>query len=77
MTIEFENRSYGNRSGFVHETKLFVNNELFCKSKTQYINRTWERYLYQTSMQKTIEKALKLSKSAELTEYLTKKYNEL
>ena len=46
----FINSSRGNRSGFVHETKLYKNNSLIGEYKQQYYNRTWEAYTYQTVM---------------------------
>lgn len=47
---EFVNHFRGNRSGFVHETKLYRNNVLIGEHKIQYYNRTWERYEYQSVM---------------------------
>ena len=46
----FINHSRSNRSGFVHETKLYKNNSLIAENKVQYYNRTWEVYTYQTVM---------------------------
>lgn len=46
----FINSSRGNRSGFVHETKLYKNDRLIGENKVQYYNRTWESYTYQTVM---------------------------
>lgn len=47
---EFVNRSRSNRSGFVHETSLYLNNRLIAENKIQYYNRTWECYQYQSVM---------------------------
>lgn len=46
----FVNSSRGNRSGFVHESKLYKNDRLIGENKIQYYNRTWECYTYQTVM---------------------------
>lgn len=50
VEYEFVNESRGNRSGFVHETRLFKDGRLIGERKVQYYNRTWERYRYQTVM---------------------------
>lgn len=50
----FVNNSRGNRCGFVHETKLFKNDELIGENKIQYYNRTWECYTYQTVMKSLV-----------------------
>ena len=36
--------TYYNRSGFVHQAILSINNEEVAHAKAQYINRTWERF---------------------------------
>ena len=55
---QFVNNWKGNRSGFVHETTLFKENEYGMKElatyKCQYYNRTWECYTYQSVMQNCI-----------------------
>lgn len=50
VEYEFVNESRGNRSGFVHESKLFKDGRLIGERKVQYYNRTWECYRYQTVM---------------------------
>lgn len=47
---EFINSSRGNRSGFVHETRLYKNGDLIGEHKIQYYNRTWESYQYESVM---------------------------
>ena len=47
---EFVNSFRDNRSGFVHETKLFCNGYYKGENKIQYYNRTWENYTYQSVM---------------------------
>ena len=51
---EFVNSSRSNRSGFVHETKLYKNGNLIGEAKVQYYNRTWETYCYQTVMKRCV-----------------------
>ena len=51
---KFINSVRGNRSGFVHETQLFKNDEFIGENKVQYYNRTWEVYQYQTVMKGAI-----------------------
>jgi len=50
----FHNESIGNRSGFYHETELFINDCFQNSVRIQYYNRTWESYGFQTSMRKCI-----------------------
>lgn len=50
----FVNSSRGNRSGFVHETKLYKNGILWGEYKIQYYNRTWECYQFQSVMRGVI-----------------------
>lgn len=50
VEYEFINSTRGNRSGFVHETKLFKDGRLVEENKIQYYNRTWECYRYQSVM---------------------------
>ena len=52
--IEFVNLFRSNRSGFVHETTMFINNIKVASAKCQYYNRTWECYAYQTVMRKCL-----------------------
>lgn len=54
----FINSSRGNRSGFVHETKLYRDNTLVSDAKIQYYNRTWEVYTFQSVMKKAVGKLI-------------------
>ena len=45
----FVNTSGGTRNGFYHESTLTYNG-LQIRNRVNYINRTWERYTFQTSM---------------------------
>ena len=48
--ILFVNNWRGNRSGFVHETELFIDGRKTAAARCQYYNRTWESYEYQSVM---------------------------
>lgn len=48
--FSFVNESKGNRSGFYHRSVLLENGCHLWEEKTQYYNRTWESYQFQSSM---------------------------
>ena len=48
--VLFVNSSRGTRYGFAHDTELFIDGRRYGKNTAYYINRTWERYCYQTVM---------------------------
>ena len=48
--VEFVNQWRGTRSGFNHETVMFVDGHRWGENTCHYINRTWECYTYQTVM---------------------------
>jgi len=50
----FVNSFRSNRSGFVHETDLFMGERHIAHNKSQYYNRTWESYTYQSSMRQCV-----------------------
>ena len=54
--------SRSNRSGFVHECKLFLNDRELSEQKIQYYNRTWERYRFQSVMHSCICDAVEQEK---------------
>lgn len=47
---EFVNSSRNTRSGFAHDTTLFINGVENAEHTCHYLNRTWECYTYQTVM---------------------------
>ena len=65
----FVNNSRGNRSGFVHETKLYRNNHLIGENKIQYYNRTWECYTYQSVMKGAVHALIDAEYEAFKAEY--------
>ena len=40
------------RSGFKHEATLFINGNEIRKTKICYLNRTWERFQYESVLNK-------------------------
>ena len=52
--VEFVNSWRGTRSGFAHDTNLFINGVHRAEATCHYLNRTWECYTYQTVMKKAI-----------------------
>ena len=56
--MEIKNEWKRNRGGFVHISSLYVNDELLCTARCQYVNRTWEMYSYQSSMKRVVSMAI-------------------
>lgn len=93
MKIEFENSSRSTRSGFAHDTKVYIDGQFEIKTSAHYLNRTWESYTYQSVMkqalhllieaekseykQQTGRKRLSMTFTNERIELLTKKRQEL
>lgn len=48
--VEFVNQFRGTRSGFAHDTTLFIDGRRVAEHTCHYLNRTWECYTYQTVM---------------------------
>ena len=48
--IIFINTWRGTGSGFLHETELYIDGWAATAATCHYINRTWERYSYQSVM---------------------------
>ena len=68
------NYSGWTKSGFYHESILLHYDSEVNRSKINYINRTWECYLFQTSMQSVVSKVKdKLVK--EYLQYFKIKFN--
>lgn len=44
------------RNGFKHEASLLKDGQEIDSTKVCYLNRTWERYEYQTAMQKLLDR---------------------
>lgn len=52
----FYNSWRGTASGFVHETELYIDGWRAAAARCYYINRTWERYCYQSVMLQAVHK---------------------
>lgn len=55
---QFINSSRNTRTGFAHDTTLFINGRKYSKATAIYYNRTWECYTYQTVMQRCVNDIL-------------------
>ena len=51
--------SFSNRNNWGHKADLKVNNEVVCKDKCIYYNRTWERFQYDTVISCLLDKCEK------------------
>lgn len=54
--IVFINTWRGTRSGFMHETELHIDGWRAAAARCYYINRTWERFSYQSVMLEAVHK---------------------
>ena len=54
--IIFINTWRGTGSGFLHETELYIDGWQAAAARCHYINRTWERYSYQSVMLQAVHK---------------------
>ena len=52
--VEFVNAYRNTRSGFAHDSTIFINNCQYGTATCIYYNRTWERYCYQSVMRKLV-----------------------
>lgn len=46
--------SWNNRTSWGHKVTLYNNNNLIGTAKIRYYNRTWERYIYQSTIKSVI-----------------------
>lgn len=53
--VEFVNQFRGTRSGFAHDTTLFIDGRKVAEHTCHYLNRTWECYTYQTVMKRAVD----------------------
>lgn len=66
------NQSEYTRSGFTHESVLMYKNCEMNRAKLHYINRTWERYLYESSMYQVVWEQLESMYKKEVQIYKEK-----
>ncbi len=64
ITIECEYGSNSRSGGFFHRAKLYINGEYESKAISQYLNRTWERYPFQTVMSKLVDQSKTMTQRA-------------
>lgn len=55
-TYQIVCQSLDTRNGFKHEATLLRNNYSVCETKICYLNRTWERFTYESVINKLLEK---------------------
>jgi hypothetical protein len=56
--VEFANAWRGTRSGFAHDTTMFIDGRRVAEHTCHYLNRTWERYTYQTVMRCALDELI-------------------
>lgn len=71
----FQCKYNSTRSGFSHICSLIKEGELLSEAKSNYLNRTWERYTYQSVMREVVWKLIIQKEKEFLDEY--KKENGL
>jgi len=54
--VIFVNTWRGTGSGFLHETELYIDGWRATDARCHYINRTWERFSYQSVMLEAVHK---------------------
>ena len=72
VTCEYQNT----RSGFRHVAVLFLDGNEINRAKCTYLNRTWERYEFESVLYELHEKSKKLLAEDELVLFLDKIKNE-
>ena len=71
----FQCRYNLSRSGFSHTCSLIKEGELLIEARSNYLNRTWESYTYQSVMREAVWKLIIQKEKESLDEY--KKENGL
>lgn len=56
--FDFNCDSVDTRDGFAHIVDLYQNNNDLSNARENYLNRTWECYIYQTAMIEAVKKAI-------------------
>ena len=71
IDVIFINHCIGTRSGFAHISEFSLMNEYGCRAaaRTNYINRIWESYTYQTTMRKAVYNAIDELKQTLISNY--------
>lgn len=67
--IIFVNNSRSTRNGFAHDSELYINDNYKGNLSCHYLNRTWERYRYQTVMMRLVNSLIEERKNYIKAEY--------
>ena len=65
IIADYEIRCYSrsNKQGFTHRATLFMGEEQIAEAKTQYLNRTWERFEFESVIGKLLHKVKNTDKN--------------
>lgn len=69
----FVNKAVNTRNGFKHTSTLVMNGEWLVEATIHYINRTWERYQFQSVMRKCVEISINTAREEYIGIYKTEK----
>lgn len=69
----FVNNFRSTRSGFAHDTEVFLDGKPLSNAKVHYPNRTWEHYSYQTSMARALSNATEALDAAAKSDFMYRK----
>lgn len=71
VEVTFVNKFVSRRYNFQHVSTLFIDGVKEMTHVSTYINRTWERYTYQTAMLGAVDDLIEQGKKAELERFKT------
>ena len=66
-SIRFYNEHRDTRNGFAHDTTLMIDGKVMQRATIRYINRTWERYGFQSVMLEAVD-LLEKAKTLEISD---------
>ena len=69
IEFAFASEFKDSRNGFSHVCDLYANGEWIASAKRHYLNRTWERYRYQSVMLDSIRTVQERMKAGAVSEY--------
>lgn len=56
--FEFLCHAVRTRNGFAHVCRLYIDGVRFTEAKINYLNRTWERYEFQSVMRRAVDQII-------------------
>lgn len=68
--FDFYNEFRNTRNGFAHDTQVYVNGFYSGKAHCYYLNRTWEKYRYQSVMMEWVYKEKQERRNYNKTKFL-------